>query len=110
VNKKETHALFKWAKIESNVALRSPYMYLFSAEPEGEAWKKDDKEAGKNEYLQFVCFCSTPQAVSEAVRKEPNARYVLMSGQMNPLQIAIPVFIRGKNLATMDHEWGEEEP
>src|SRR6478736_4673327 len=105
---KTTYALFKWVEVKKPVKGHS-FIWHFIGDDDDD-WKEGEAEGEKpKECLDFVSFCSTPDAVAAQVRKDPLSKYVLLQGEMHPLSVAIPVFIRGKNLATLDHEWGEEK-
>lgn len=75
---------------------------------DGDEWKKPKAERQKKR-LAFVAFCSTPQEVISRIREDVNRQYVLMTGTVENVQVATPVFVAGKNLATLNHEWGETE-
>ena len=75
---------------------------------DGEEWKDESKRKPK-EKLGFVAFVSSPSDVIAEIRKNPTRRYVLMTGTVEAVQVAMPVFVGGKNLATLNQEWGHQE-
>lgn len=104
---KTRYALFAWEDVKQR-APHDAWSMVFMAEPK-EPWQEGDEEKDKpKQHLAFVAFVSSPAEVVEAVRKDPVRRYVLMTGTIEAVQIAMPVFVGGKNLSTLDSEWRDE--
>jgi hypothetical protein len=100
------YALFAWYTEEKKKAHHGWSISDLCGDSDGEEWKEGDPEPEKpKEVLGFVAFVATPQEVIAEVRKNPTRRYVLMTGTVEKLEVAIPVFVGGKNLATMNKEW-----
>ena len=52
----------------------------------------------------FVAEVKTPRQVTEHVRSDPLAKWVLFRGDMVELSVSIPVFVDGRNIET-PNEW-----
>ena len=57
--------------------------------------------------LSFVAMAATPAEIAAQVRKAPLEEYVVMRGHMHKVQVALPVFMDGRNLDTLSAEWSE---
>lgn len=97
-------------------AMKSPGMkffwdghpaYMDFADPNlGEEWKESlEAHPTATSRLEFVCEVDSPEAVTAAVRKAPLEKYVLFRGEMMTVEVAMPVFVDGKNLDTLEAEW-----
>lgn len=102
------HALFS---IEEKPKEESPdpFLSLFGGPrrlPEGEQWKEDEKVKAKvEEVFVFQGFVEAPKEVAELVRRAPLKKYVLFRGEFSEIRVAMPVFVDGKSLDTLDAEW-----
>lgn len=66
--------------------------------------------AETREKLEFIAQVQSPKEVAAIVRRDPTQKYVLFHGEMKNVEIAMPVFVDGKNLDTFEREgWGEGE-
>jgi len=61
------------------------------------------------ERLKFIAMVDTPEEVAAIVRRKPLKKYLLLSGELSPLQIAVPVFLDGKSLDSLNAEWAPVE-
>jgi hypothetical protein len=105
------YALFRKAKEKPE----KPHIYGFSTWGKmvfaGDQWKHadtDNKEKPKNT-LEFIKMVKHPSEVAEIVRKAPLDQYLLMSGEVAPIQVAMPVMMGGMCLDSMNSEWDETE-
>jgi len=85
------------------------FMSAFVFREPDEKWKESEKDpAEPKECLKFICAVNSPKEVAAIVRKDPLEKYVLFSGQMTEIKVAIPVFADGKALDSMSEEWEAE--
>lgn len=85
---------------------RDPFWSLFKPEKQGEEWKDGGAEEEKPvEILEYVGTVESPKQIAELVRKAPLEKYVLFRGEMVEVQVAVPVFVEGKSLDSMEDEW-----
>lgn len=105
------HLLFKRVAKAEGVTVSFGYMSLSSwfTQETKEFWQEEQPEEKKKEKrddaLEFVAVCDSPKDVAARVRKDPLSKFVLLSGTMHEISVALPVFIGGKAAATMDKEW-----
>jgi hypothetical protein len=90
-------------------SIYSMMMGLSSHAISGEEWKSEDaKGKKKSEKIAFVAVVENPKEVLKLVRKDPTEKYLLFYGEVEELTVAMPVFMGGKNLATLTSEWSEQ--
>lgn len=111
INKGKTmkYALFKEVEFEKESAGEyltfASVAYLMRPPPvEGEEWKEEDGEKPKTK-LVFVAMLDSPKDIVKHVQKNPKAKFVVLEGEFKRITVAMPVFIEGKNVSTMDREW-----
>ncbi len=69
-----------------------------------EEWKKEEET---NFVTRFICMCDNPKDVAQEIRKCPQLKYFLMSGEIRSIQMNATFFIDGKNLDTLETEWSD---
>lgn len=106
------YLLFKMEKVPKNVPVRYGFIIPFlpgSRNTEGEEWKDEEEDepeqVAQQSYLCFLSKLKKPTDIIEWVEKDPRGQYYIFEGVMQPVQVAMPVFIGGKNLTTMEDEW-----
>lgn len=80
-----------------------------------EPWQLSDEDSSDNgksretDAFEFICHVKSPKEIAAAVRRAPLHSYVLFQGIMSEVKVAMPVFVDGKSLDTLNAEWGGEE-
>lgn len=118
----EQYALFKYVTPSDTGEIRRDLMSAMwlsytgpscdCDEDEGESCPRcattKSKAASKKKpakQLVFISMVSCPAEVAKLIRKSPNEEYVILRGQMHAVKVAMPVFMDGRNLDTLNAEW-----
>lgn len=104
------YVLFKKTPVEAAEQSFSMFSMISGFTLPGDEWKSEDSKCKeKKETIHFVAIVDSPKELASIVRKSPTEKYLLFYGEVQEMTVAIPIFIGGKNLATLDSEWGENE-
>jgi hypothetical protein len=76
--------------------------FFFGSIP-GDEWRQDKDKPEK--VLEFFAEVRDLKRAAQLVRTNPNAKWVLFTGKMQEIQVAVPVFINGISLDSFEKEW-----
>lgn len=83
---------------------RRDVIMAFFNQVEEEKWKHTDPKDVEL-VLEFFAEARDMGHVAQMVRTNPNARWALVTGKMQAIQVAVPVFINGISLDSFEKEW-----